>query len=134
VIPFLSLLRSRFAGYVIGGILASALIGWHAIKVSRLESRVADCRAEMSALMSGYDKAARLQQGHALRLVQAARDEERAAWQARYQREQEAAQGLSEAAREAQAREADWRRRYRDALKEPGCAEWSAQPVVCPVR
>lgn len=52
---------------------------------------------------------------------------------ARVLAEREAAHRLAEAAREAERQAADWRQRYREALREPGCREWSEQPVGCPL-
>jgi hypothetical protein len=133
MIPILPLLRSRLAGYVVGAILAAALIGAMSIKVSRLESQLAQSKAEYAQLVAGYAEASRLRQEHALRLIQAARAEEIAAADARVQAEREAAERLREAAREATRQAGEWRARLREAqAQDASCAAWWAEPVVCP--
>jgi len=141
MIPIWPLLKSRFAGYVIVGILAAALIGAMSIKVARLESQLAQSQAEtmktrqeMAELHAGYSEASRLRQEHALRLVQAARAEEIAAAEARVQAEREAADRLREAAREATRQAGEWRQRLREAqAQDASCAAWIREPVACPV-
>jgi hypothetical protein len=134
MIPILPLLRSRLAGYVVGAILAAALTGAMAIKVSRLESQLAQSKAEYAQLVAGYAEASRLRQEHALRLVQAARAEEIAAGGARVQAEREAAERLREAAREATRQAGEWRARLREAqAQDASCAAWYEQRISCPV-
>lgn len=46
----------------------------------------------------------------------------------------EAVQGALAREEAAQAAAAEWRRKYRAALQEnPECADWSSQPVRCPL-
>lgn len=133
MIPIWPLLRSRLAGYVIGAISVALLAGAYKVHVSHLASKVDRCHAEMAGLRAGYAQASQLRQEHALRLVEAARAEEQAAWLDRYTREQEAAARLREAARAAQREAGEWRQRYQQALAEPECKEWARQPVQCPL-
>ena len=134
MIPIWPILKSRFAGYVIGAILAAALIGAMSIKVARLESQLAQSKAEMADLLADYSEASRLRQEHALRLVQAARAEEIAAGEARVQAEREAAERLREAAREATRQAGEWRARLWEAqAQDASCAAWWEQRISCPV-
>jgi len=135
------LLKSRFAGYVITGILAAALIGAMSIKMARLESQLAQSQAEtmktrqeMAELHAGYSEASRLRQEHALRLVQEARAEEAAAWEERARDDRATADRLREAAREATRQAGEWRQRLREAqAQDASCAAWWEQRVSCPV-
>ena len=135
MIPILPLLRSRLAGYVIGAISVALLAGACKVHISHLASKVDRCRAEYAQLEAGYAQASQLRQEHALRLVEAARAEERAAWLGRYTQEQESAERLREAAREAQREASEWRQRLREAqAQDASCAAWIREAVRCPVK
>jgi hypothetical protein len=133
MIPFLPLLRSRFAGYVVGAILAGLVAGYFSLQLAAAERETARTKAEMADLLAGYSEASRLRQEHALRLVQEARAEEIAAADARVQAEREAADRLREAAREATRQAGEWRARLREAqAQDASCAAWWAEPIRCP--
>ena len=130
----LAFLQTRAGLYGIAVVAFLALAGSYRVHVSILNGKIDKCEADMAELVAGYEKASRIRQEHALRLVQAARDEERAAWLERYTQEQNAAQRLREAAREAETVAQEWQKRYREAIAtDPGCREWSEAPVACPL-
>ena len=135
MIPALApLLKSRLAGYVIGGILAASVAGVMWLQLAAAEREVAQTKAEMAELVAGYAEASQIRQKHALRLVQEARAEEIAAGEARVQAEREAAERLREAATAAQRQAGEWRARLREAeASDPGCEAWLKAPVRCPV-
>jgi len=87
MIPFLPLLRSRFAGYAIGALMTAIVAGYFTLQVSRAERETAQTKAEMAELVAGYAKAAQAQQNHVIRLLDEARAEEVAAVEARAQAE-----------------------------------------------
>jgi len=136
IIPALApLLKSRLAGYVIGGILAASVAGVMWLQLAAAEREVAQTKAEMSELVADYAEASQERQEHALRLVQQARAEEIAAGEARVQAEREAAERLREAATAAQRQAGEWRARLREAeATDPDCEAWSRGVIQCPVQ
>jgi uncharacterized protein YfaS (alpha-2-macroglobulin family) len=46
----------------------------------------------------------------------------------------DASRGLSEAQAQAQAEALTWKQKYQAALKQPDCATWAREAVVCAVR
>jgi len=133
MIPFQTLIHSRFAGYVVGAIFTAIVAGYFTLQLAAAERETMKTRQAMAELRAGYSEASRLRQEHALRLVQEARAEEIAAADARVQAEREAADRLREAAREATRQAGEWRARLREAqAQDASCAAWWAEPIRCP--
>jgi len=133
MIPFLPLLRSRFAGYAIG-ILAAILVGGiQQVRINAALNKAAACESTLNKQVATYRQAQADGQEAARRAVEAAVQAERAEAARRIGQEREAAQRLSDVAKVA-AREAnEWRARYREAIAtNPSCATWQAEKVKCP--